>query len=245
MIIIISGHGKGFNMNHDGLEIEFKWQASSNADFERFLAHARCLGAKIGPSKKIRIRDLYLDTESRYFARTGLKCRLRRAGKDWQLTLKSFSGLKKGLAQRQEKEISLPRFKSRTLALRHVNGLAASLLAGEPLRGLFEIRNCRTLRRLKLAYGAKAEASFDQVLISRHGQQVQMKEIEFEFLGGKLVCFKKFVHAITRSSGLQPQNKSKVATAISAFGLEMIRKGAAQRSKQNFFHLAKRLSALL
>ncbi|GEM_PF-897109 len=252
-------------MNHNGLEIEFKWQASSNADFERFLAHAGQLGAKIGSVEKIRIRDLYLDTESRYFTQAGVKCRLRQAGSPcfrharralrarssqagskWQLTLKTFSRLKKGLAQRQEKEIPLPFFKSQAAALRYLNRrMAGALFSGQSLRGLFEIKNLRTVHRIKLGCGANTEASFDRVTIVKHEKKVLMREIELEFLGGKLPCFKKFTLKLTRSSGLRPQKKSKVATAVSAFGLEMIRKNTSGESGRNFAQLTKLLSTLL
>ena len=227
-------------------EIEFKWQARSKKDFERFRRHAKALGAIASRSQTLLIRDLYLDTAGGIFTNAGLKCRLRQAGSEWRLTLKSFGQRKKGLVQRLEKEIKLPSFKSRTAALRYVSGrLKPSLLAGAPLKSLFEIRNRRTLCRYQLPGRAKAEASFDRVTISRDKRKVRMLEIEFEFLGGNLASFKKFSAELGLAAGLCLQKKSKVATAVSAFGLGRILKNARIDSARHFIKYSKHLSALL
>lgn len=227
-------------------EIEFKWQARSKKDFERFRYHAKALGAKTARSQTVLIRDLYLDTPDGKFANAGLKCRLRQYGSEWRLTLKSFARLKKGLAQRLEKEINLPSFKSRAAALRYLSGrLKPSLLSGAPLRSLFEITNLRTLCRYQLPGRVKAEASFDRVTLSRDKRKVRMLEIEFEFAEGDLTSFKKFIRAVTREASLIPQKKSKVATAVSAFGLASLRKSARINSGRCFAAFAGQLTGLL
>lgn len=227
-------------------EIEFKWQARSKTDFERFLRHAKALGATASRAQTLLIRDLYLDTAAGAFANAGLKCRLRQYGNEWRLTLKSFGQRKKGLVQRLEKEIKLPSFKSRAAALRYVSErLENSLLADAPLKSLFEIRNRRTLCRYRLPGRAKAEASFDRVTLSRNRKKVKMREIEFEFLGGNLASFKKFSVELGLAAGLCLQKKSKVATAVSAFGLASLRKCARINSDRRFAEYSKRLSTLL
>ncbi len=227
-------------------EIEFKWRAQSKIDFERFRYYAKALGASASRSQTLRIRDLYLDTLEGQFAKTGLKCRLRQYGSEWQLTLKSFARLKKGLAQRLEKEIKLPAFKTRAAALRYVKGrLEASLLSGAPLRKLFEIKNLRTLCRYKLPERAIAEASFDRVTLSRNKKKVAMLEIEFEFLSGDLASFKKFARALTSASGLKPQKKSKVATALSAFSLKRLYRKNFPPPARAFRIMASKIKSLV
>lgn len=226
-------------------EIEFKWQARSKKDFERFRHHAKALGAKAARSQTVLIRDLYLDTRDGKFTKAGLKCRLRQYGSKWQLTLKSFGRRKKGLVQRMEQEIKLPSFKYRAAALRYVIDRLGTIFFDAPPQKLFEIRNLRTLCRYKLPGHAKAEACFDRVTISKGKKQIKMKEIEFEFLNGDLPAFKQFTGALTLTSGLSPQKKSKVATAISTFGLASLRKSARISSGRRFAEYSKRLSALL
>ena len=225
-------------------EIEFKWQAHSKTDYEHFRRHAKALGAGAYHLQTLHIRDLYLDTAGGEFATAGLKCRLRHSGDKWQVTLKSFGRRKKGMAERMEREIKLPSFKSRIAALRYVTGRLEGVLLDGPLLALFEVRNLRSLCRYKLPGHAKAEACFDRVTISRGRKKIKMKEIEFEFLNGDLAAFKQFTGALTLTSGLKPQKKSKIATAAAFF---TFKKSARKKriSGRNFTNFTNRLAAAL
>lgn len=196
-------------------EIEFKWTVKSPKEFAVFLRHAKKLGAQIGAPQKIAISDTYLDSASGIFAKSGIKTRVRSANRKWELTQKHMSVLQNGLAKRKEKTIPLPDFNSPVKAIHHVwTKFLRKSLRGEHINALFTIQNQRVVRKLKISDTTKTEACFDQVKISRGRKTVSMKEIELEFLGGKLSEFKRFTTALTRSSGLRPAKISKVATAI-------------------------------
>lgn len=202
-------------------EIEFKWAVKSSKDFTVFLRHAKKLGARIGPAKKISITDTYLDSTQAAFSKKGIKTRVRCANQTWELTQKHMSALQKGLAKRRETTIRLPRFQSVIKAIHHVWGkFLKKSLAGEHVVTLFTIQNKRTVRKLKISKQTQAELCFDRAIISRGKKSFEFKEIELELKKGKFSDFAKFTTALTRSSGLKPAKISKVATSLKTFGLK-------------------------
>ncbi len=205
----------------DFREIEFKWSVKSAKEFAIFLHHAKKMGIRIGPAKKISIVDTYLDTRNGMFAKSGIKTRIRRANQKWELTQKRMSKLRRGLARRQEKTIRLPNFDSVIQTIQYASKeFLQEFLCGKHACVLFTIRNQRIARKLKITRKTSAELCFDQTVIKRGKKSVVLKEIELEFLKGRFSEFKKFISAITHSSSLKPAKISKVATALKTFGLK-------------------------
>lgn len=195
-------------------EIEFKWRVRSPVGFATFRRMGTKLGAHWTRPNKIRIKDFYVDTHRFDFLRTRWVCRLREANGHWEITFKSPTPVRKGLASRLEKKIRLPSARTETDAFSELQRKARQVFDQTRPVTLFVIRNNRRTRRVTLPDGTRMEASFDRVRIRRGRREVRMREIELEFLGGNLRNFKKFGRAMTRAAGLELTHRSKVATAV-------------------------------
>ena len=222
-----------FYMSKDSLkeEIEFKWNVRSPWQFKTFLKKASDLGIKIGRPVKIPIQDTYLETKDHFFSNSGIKCRIRRANGRWELTMKSSSRLKRGLARRQEKNINLPGFDSKPEAIDYCERqLLSQVLRGRKLTVLFQIKNRRTSYQMDLPQNTRTEVSFDQTVISKKGHRSKkLMEIELEWIRGSLQEFEAFVRRISKTTDLKPSKCSKVATALKAFDLKLpYREGAGR-----------------
>ena len=203
------------------LEVEFKWAVTSRSDFVRFLTTAKQLRAKIGAPTDCKIHDRYLDTNDGILTKANIKYRLRQLSTKWELTWKTPTSFTHGLAKRWEKTVTLPKKLSWQQALRLAKtGFVQQTLRKKRWVILFEIKNSRTNYSLQLPKRFKAEVSFDRVLICRGTQTVVMQEIELEFLKGNFFAFKQFGNNLTRNAHLKHAKKSKVATAVSTFGLQ-------------------------
>lgn len=200
-------------------EIEFKWRVRSSSEFSTFLRMATKLGAQRTRPKKIHIRDFYVDTHRFDFLRRRWVCRLREANGRWEITFKSPTPLRKGLASRLEKKIRLPSARSKTDAFSELQRKAKQVFDQTKPVTLFVIKNNRQTHRATLPDGTRMETSFDRVRIQRGRREVRMREIELEFLGGNLRNFKKFGRTMTRAAGLELTHRSKVATAVAELNL--------------------------
>lgn len=185
-------------------EIEFKWSVESKKEFNLFLSSAKTLGLKISRPKLLKIKDHYLDTVGRHFGQRQISCRARNIATRWELTLKSRTPLKNGLAQRHETTYSLEKLKT--------------FAPPPPFTLLFRILNTRTKRKLTHPK-FNAELCFDDVRIKRGDKTIPMLEIELEYLSGDLKAFQTFIESITRQAKLTPAKISKVRTALKVFKL--------------------------
>jgi inorganic triphosphatase YgiF len=202
-------------------EIEFKWSVRSRSDFEKFFNKLPKYVSAISSAKTIFIKDYYLDTKSRFFGQCKTSCRLRNSENRWEITLKSQSALKNGLASRQERTIPLPFFKDSPKALQHCQKEMSMMTHSQPLEILFEIHNQRTVRILTLPDKTRAELSFDEAQIGRGTHVIPLNEIELEFILGNEKAFVNFIQKMTRSTKIPPAHISKVSTALTAFHLRV------------------------
>ncbi len=193
-------------------EIEFKWSVRSRMEFRRFLTAARKLGARLGSGKQLRIEDTYLDAKDGFFRRKRAALRIRKINGRMEMTLKSASSFKKGLATRSEATFPL-------CSPAQANQELKKILPHQPIVPLFTIRNRRTARKVILPGGTKAELNFDDLTIRRKNLTLKMLEIELEWLNGNLQKFKQFARRATRLSRLRLARISKVATAVKVFSL--------------------------
>ena len=196
-------------------EIEFKWGVRSTSDFELFFNKLPKYAASISSAKTIQIKDYYLDTKSRFFGQCRTSCRLRNSGNRWELTLKSQSALKNGLASRQERTLPLPPFKDTLKALQYCQKELSLMTHSQPLEILFEIHNQRTVRIITLPDQTQTELSFDEAQICRGTHRIPLNEIELEFIRGDDKSFGNFIRKMTRSTKIPPAHISKVFTALS------------------------------
>ncbi|MBI5624222.1 MAG: CYTH domain-containing protein [Elusimicrobia bacterium] len=203
----------------DQAEVEAKWSVRSERGFAVFREEAVARGAVLGRTRSSLIKDSYLDTPGSFFGSRRVSCRLRRASGSWELTLKGMTRLKGGVADRREKTFPLGRLKTRGGALARVRRLLRRVPGHEGLEERFVIFNRRTVVPVRLPGGVKAECSFDRAGISRGRKVVRMLEIELELMGGSRPAFSSFVRRLNSSGALLPAVRSKVATALRAFGL--------------------------
>ncbi|MBI5209638.1 MAG: CYTH domain-containing protein [Elusimicrobia bacterium] len=204
----------------DKVELEAKWSVQSEKGFAAFQARALQLGASFAKPRLAVIHDLYLDTLEGFFGKRGISCRLRHTDGLWELTLKSRSALKGGLASRRERTYAMDRVSDLTHARRRARKFLSGIPGHESLETLFAIVNRRSVCRLSLPQGVAAEAAFDRVVIGRGRRRVRMLEVELEHLEGDKPAFLAFVRRLGEGLGFAPAARSKVATALAAFSLE-------------------------
>ncbi|MFA5162463.1 MAG: CYTH domain-containing protein [Elusimicrobiales bacterium] len=203
--------------SHSGEEIEFKWAVSSPKQFGDFLRAAAALGAASAPPRRVKNTDYYLDTAGRALEKSGVTCRLRASSAGFELTEKSASRIKGGLARRAEHNFPLPGVKDARGALELIRSVYRHPAArGRTLETRFRIENGRRQFALSLPGKFRAQACFDNVMIFAGPKTVGMREIELEFKNGRLRKFLDFCRAVTEKSGLSPARMSKVATARAA-----------------------------
>lgn len=187
-------------------EIEGKWQAHTLDNFKIFLKQSQDLGAKLSKSRKVKIKDIYVDTPEKYFQCNQLECRIRLSQGHSELTLKSILKAKDKIFVRDEKTIQLPHFSSKKAALTYCQNYFF-----KNIQPLFEILNNRQIQTLTLPGGTCAEVSFDQVVMSCGKKKFSMNEIELEFKSGNLDEFKAFVNQVP----LDTSKHSKYEVAMS------------------------------
>ena len=166
------------------LEIECKWEANSPRAFSRAKAFLMQLGGKV-TSKKLTIKDTYLDDNLGHLAAQKIALRVRNTDGKWEAAFKTRTEIKNGKAVRREENLPLPQAKNVAQAL--------SLLAqkkrwcGVDVRQLnptFTLANKRTIYEFDYD-GATLEMAQDHVTVYVLGRQIKFKEIEVELKKGK------------------------------------------------------------
>ncbi len=223
-------------------EIEFKWAVSSPRDYSHFLVVLKKLNIKIVLLKSVKIHDFYLDTSDRFFGSSRISCRIRKEDSRWELTFKTRTPLKQGLAMRTEKNISLKRVKTFLQALQCCKKLLQGILSDPVIIKIFEIKNMRRRYKIILSKQTQAMVCFDKVWIQKGSQKVPLQEIELEFLKGNLHTYYEFIHKMVEVCELEPAKVSKVATAIKTFKLDVPEKKLNQALKNRIFQCNKSYS---
>ena len=197
------------------IEREFKWSVNSEQDFERFLSALKSALGILPEQKNVQISDAYLDNSGGTLALQKIALRIRQVADSYEATLKTRTRMEGGLARRKELTLPLPSAHTTTQAL----DLLKEKQAWEginltDLQVKFEIKNNRQLYEFSYK-GALCEAALDRYNILAEGDRLDCREIELELKGGEEKDFMQIVSFLTQQSGLNPAQKSKVATAES------------------------------
>lgn len=198
-----------------------------------FLQLAKNLEAKISPhSQAVQIHDQYVDTPENFFQNSKHACRIRLIDADAELTLKRLSRhkhhvQKDGIFVRDEKIIKLPKLASNKAALDYCRN--NFFVRMQPL---FAISNSRQIDNLTLPCGTRAEASYDQVVMSCGKKKHRMHEIELEFKSGQLQDFKAFIDKLS----VLPLNFSKSSKFEIALENLSVASSVSSSCIQDFFH---------
>ena len=195
-------------------ETEYKWRINDKTEFKKIKKVLDEYFPGYIFSAPL-LSDTYFDTSSFTLSEEKSALRLRRislAGRSrYELTFKSASAIKGGLARRREITIPL-NCRTRAAALKAFHAKAAEVNPkAVGLKPVFSIHNRRKVFYIKHKT-FEAELSFDNCLI-KAGRHMRMLEAELEHKGGKIAAFKRFAAILARGTGLKPSVKSKVATA--------------------------------
>ncbi len=203
--------------NRSSLELEFKWLVPVEENlFSRRRAILACAHST-GAARAVKNVDYYFDTPSRKIEKSRAAMRMRAARGKFELTVKSATKLKNGLASRTETTLPLAA-RSAAEAIELAARANPFGIRADSLGIVFRISNRRTDYSLRFKT-CSAVLSFDDVTIYAGQKAVRMKEIELEYQAGRKADFTAFIRCISKASGLQPCLKSKVATARAAAAL--------------------------
>lgn len=197
----------------NGVEKEFKWDASPRGAFARFVRALERAAGPLSAPEDIRITDRYLDNGRGDFSARKVALRLRRSGGAYEATLKSRGAVKAGLAQRTELTKLFPQARSFAAALRMLQQEGS--WEGLDLDGLhvrFVLRNRRRTYTVRFR-SAVCEAALDDYVISAGERKLHKREIELELKSGAERDFFVFIQKLGALSGLEAVKISKVASA--------------------------------
>ena len=194
------------------IEQEYKWQARTPADFVKFKKALQDTDFRKSLSN-ILIMDSYFDDAQGTLAAKKAVLRLRSANGVYEAVYKTASEIKNGFVKRREE--TFPIFaKSHTRALSQFKGLVRKNwpVLG-PVKQLFIIKNKRQVLLLE-SPSFSAEVCFDDCNILVGEKNIKMFEIEMELKKGDAAMLAELAQRLTKASGLNYAQVSKVATAF-------------------------------
>ncbi len=202
-------------------EVELKYRAADLATAERVLTADRLgpFSGGAGRTRATQLEDRYVDTADGALARAGFAVRLRLAGGETLLTVKSRSHTDgpggafhreelEGPADRVAPPVDWPASDARALVLEH---------AGDaPLVEQVTIRQLRRVRQLK-STTTRVELSVDEVDVVSRGRVVErFVELEAELKKGEGDELAALGAAIESEAGLERARISKLEAAMAA-----------------------------
>jgi CHAD domain-containing protein len=202
-------------------EVELKYRVADVAAAERVLAADRLgpFSGGAGRARATQLEDRYVDTADGALARAGYAVRLRQAGGETLVTVKSRSHTDgpdgsirreelEGPADRVAPPVDWPASDARALVLEH---------AGDaPLVEQVTIRQLRRVRQLRSS-STRVELSVDEVDVVSRGRVVErFVELEAELKKGEGGDLAELGAAIEAESGLERAQTSKLETALAA-----------------------------
>ena len=228
----------------DHQEIEWQFDAAELEPVEAWLRqHSSGSGLIVEPESEEKISDTYYDAEDWRFYRAGYALRIRKAGTDAEATMKSLSPADGNVRRRREITEPLGDDKPATLgrASGPVGGRARSLLGGQGMRPMFEIRTRRQRFALLLenpADGTENGSSGDgasggrvrigEVLLDaseiplgggRESARIRRVEVEAGAGTAPTPDLRGFVDEMQYALDLKPVTTSKFETGLYATGL--------------------------
>jgi CHAD domain-containing protein len=202
-------------------EVELKYRVADVAAAERVLAADRLgpFSGGAGRARATQLEDRYVDTADGALARAGYAVRLRQAGGETLVTVKSRSHTDgpdgsihreelEGPADRVAPPVDWPASDARALVLEH---------AGDaPLVEQVTIRQLRRVRQLRSS-STRVELSVDEVDVVSRGRVVdRFVELEAELKKGEEGDLAELGAAIEAESGLERAQTSKLEAALAA-----------------------------
>ena len=203
------------------MEVELKYRVGELATAERLLTAER-VGPFVvsdGPARSIQLEDRYVDTADGALGRAGFAVRLRQAGGETVVSVKSKTRTDGpgGAVRREELEgpadrvaaaLDWPASDARALVLEH---------AGDaPLVELVTIRQLRRKRELRSGR-SRVELSLDEVDVVSRGRIVdRFLEFEAELSRGSEDVLEALAAVLDGEPGLQRSSTSKLEAALAA-----------------------------
>jgi CHAD domain-containing protein len=209
------------------LEVEAKFSIPDEQTFQWLLETDSLAGFHLGEGTTTELHDRYLDTASGSLFAGRYACRIRRHDGRTLVTLKGLGGASGAIHRRAETEVELPEpLPPQDWPPGPARELALSLLAGEPLIPLFDIRQTRYSRVLYDEDRAVAELSIDRVHVLQGDSPVMTcLELEAELLAdGSSEDLGRLATELQEAWGLKPELRSKFERALS-----LQQQGAGQR----------------
>ena len=228
----------------DHQEVEWQFDAAELEPVEAWLRqHSSGSGLVVEPESEEKISDTYYDAEDWRFYRAGYALRIRKAGTTAEATMKSLSPADGNVRRRREITEPLGDNKPATLgeASGPVGGHTRSLLGGQDMRSMFEIRTRRQKFALLLenpveesengssgdgASGEKVrigEVLLDASEIPLGGgrESARIRRVEVEAGAGTAPTpdLRGFVDEMQYALDLKPASISKFETGLYATGL--------------------------
>jgi CHAD domain-containing protein len=202
-------------------EVELKYRVADVAAAERVLAADRLgpFSGGAGRARATQLEDRYVDTADGALARAGYAVRLRQAGGETLVTVKSRSHTDgpdgsirreelEGPADRVAPPVDWPASDARALVLEH---------AGDaPLVEQVTIRQLRRVRQLRSS-STRVDLSVDEVDVVSRGRVVErFIELEAELKKGEEGELAELGAVIEAESGLERARTSKLEAALAA-----------------------------
>ena len=211
-------------MKRPAIECEAKFVVRDEASLRRAPKVIRRCGVRLGPARRLHVRDVYLDTDDHWLLRAGVGLRARFDGTRAMLTLKTLRADDERLVRRMEWE--------ETHAARTIR-LPGPLPRGDIARWLRQARGPSILFSLveldheREEYDATDESgavfklSLDRVRVANAAPDAEVfREVEIELQGGTPSALKKLIRRIERQTGWRPSRTSKLERGLRATGIE-------------------------
>jgi triphosphatase len=222
----------------EAVEIEWQFDALDLRPVERWLATLPTLSIGADEQQTVtalaktprRLSDSYLDTDDWRMAGAGFVVRIRRRGRQDEITLKDTRPAGEGgLRTRLEVTEVLPAAGVSALGPAGPVGRRVHAIAGR--RPLGEVLQVRTRRRpfaLRVGGVDVAEIALDDtVIVVGPGQRpMQLRRVEVEVLPEWVDALEPIVGQLRTSCGLQPATLSKFEAGLLAVGIDIPQPGA-------------------
>jgi inorganic triphosphatase YgiF len=200
----------------DGREVELKLLVPPEA-LDRLLAHP--LLAPVRDARAVRTRTVYLDTPDRAALARGVAVRMRSAGRERILSVKSFGdGAAGGLAVREEREWPADGRAPDPARLAEA-GLEDVARRATELAPLFETDVRRRKALLRTSDGAAVEAALDEGAVRAGGRGEPVLELELELADGPVEALHALARELNRAAPLRIAPESKADRGLRLAGV--------------------------
>jgi CHAD domain-containing protein/adenylate cyclase class IV len=160
------------------------------------------------------VTDRYFDVVDRRLLQAGFACRIREAGGQQTLTLKSLTPPENNVHRRREIELEVPAEQPQSWPESLAKKLVLEIAGAAPLRPLFTIHQTRHSYVLLRHDQPVIELSLDEVSFSHTGQ-VDIYELEAELNeAGSEADLARLSEVLQTEWELQPQSQSKFERAL-------------------------------